>query len=75
MKKISTAATAACMVFSATAAHAVTRPEPTEFDKPVAGESALAGEEEGLTELLLLGGAALIGIILALSSGNGNSPR
>ncbi|MHA6332152.1 hypothetical protein ACXYL9_00595 [Qipengyuania sp. CAU 1752] len=74
MKKSLMVFAAASMALSSTVANAATRPQPTEFNQPIADESQL-GDEDDLGVLLLLGGAALIGIILALASGNGNSPR
>lgn len=75
MKKLLTVATASAMVFSATAAQAATRPEPTRLSQPVIDANANAGEEEVPLELILLGLGGLIAVLLFAASGNGNSPR
>lgn len=75
MKKALTVLAAATMVFGSTAAHAVTRPEPTDFNKPVVEESELGASEDGTLVLIGLGITGLIGILLAAASSNGNSPR
>ena len=78
MRKSLTAIAVATMVFSSTAAHAVTRPEPTDFTKPVTGESSIGNEvdeDDGTLLLIFLGLGGLLGILLAAGSSNGNSPR
>lgn len=78
MKKLVAGTAAALLVFAPTAAAAETRPGATEFTQPVEGASELGDDNDdggSEWELILLGVAALIGIILAASSSKGNSPR
>lgn len=80
MKKILTAATAAAMLLSATAASAATRPEVTRLSAPVAGASNLANDddEEGgdiPVGAIVLGVGGLLALIFFMGTHHGNSPR
>lgn len=77
MKKLLTAATAAAMVFSATAAQAATRPEATRLAPPVSQANDLANEDDDEIPLglILAGLGGLIAVLIFAASHNGNSPR
>ncbi|GAA4048285.1 hypothetical protein [Parerythrobacter jejuensis] len=82
MKKLLAMTAAGLLVFGSTASLAETRPGATEFAQPVSSVSDIGNQDEDddgdgkkLWLFLLLGLAAIGGIIAAAGSSQGNSPR
>ena len=80
MKNWLTAIAAGSLALGSVTAHAATRPEPTELEKPVVADLGTNPVVDDSLLLVLLGLGGLLGILLAAGGGNdgitgGNSPR